>query len=128
MLARLLAVAAVLGVAAPAVTHAASDPPGETPPPLTVEDLVRLQRVSDPQVSPDGRYVAFVVRETDVDANRGRTDIWLLDLRARIPKGSPETGGAANETVARCGPQAPTWRPKAARLGRSGLNVVAAAG
>jgi len=45
-----------------------------------------------------------------------------------IPKGSPETGGAANETVARCGPQAPTWRPKAARLGRSGLNVVAAAG
>jgi len=91
MLARLLAVAAVLGVAAPAVTHAASDPPGETPPPLTVEDLVRLQRVSDPQVSPDGRYVAFVVRETDVDANRGRTDIWLLDLRARIPKGSPES-------------------------------------
>ena len=29
--------------------------------PFSVEDLVRLDRVSDPQVSPDGRYVAFTV-------------------------------------------------------------------
>src|SRR5690348_1644653 len=29
--------------------------------PFTVEDLVRLKRVSDPRVSPDGRYVAYVV-------------------------------------------------------------------
>ena len=48
--------------------------------PFTVEDLVRLQRVSDPQVSPDGRYVAFVQRETDMDVNRGRTSLWLLEL------------------------------------------------
>jgi hypothetical protein len=47
---------------------------------LTVDDLVRIKRVSDPQVSPDGRYVAFVMRETDMEANRGRTDVWLLDL------------------------------------------------
>src|ERR1700761_1013546 len=47
---------------------------------FTADDLVRLKRVTDPQVSPDGRYVAYVVRETDMEANRGRTDIWLLDL------------------------------------------------
>jgi dipeptidyl aminopeptidase/acylaminoacyl peptidase len=45
---------------------------------LTVDDMLAMQRVSDPQVSPDGTWVAFSVRETDMDANRGRTDIWLV--------------------------------------------------
>ena len=39
--------------------------------------------ISDPQVSPDGRYVVYVQRETDLEANRGRTDLWLLDLDER---------------------------------------------
>ncbi len=51
--------------------------------PFTADDLVRLKRISDPQVSPDGRHVAFVLRETDIDANRGRTDLWLLELADR---------------------------------------------
>jgi dipeptidyl aminopeptidase/acylaminoacyl peptidase len=50
--------------------------------PFTVDDLVVLKRVTDPQVSPDGRYVAFVQRETDLDANKGRTGLWLLELNA----------------------------------------------
>src|SRR6185437_6657812 len=97
MLARLFAAAALLGIVAPAVTHAASGSPGDTPP-LTVEDLVRLKRLSDPQVSPDGRYVAFVLRETDIDANRGRTDIWLLDLRARDGQPRRLTQNPANDS------------------------------
>ncbi len=44
---------------------------------LTVDDMLAMQRVSDPQVSPDGKWVAFSVRETDLDANRGRFDIWV---------------------------------------------------
>jgi dipeptidyl aminopeptidase/acylaminoacyl peptidase len=44
---------------------------------LTVDDLLKFQRVSDPVVSPDSRWVAFVVRDTDYNANRGRTDLWL---------------------------------------------------
>jgi dipeptidyl aminopeptidase/acylaminoacyl peptidase len=50
--------------------------------PFTVEDLVVLKRVSDPQVSPDGRWVAFVQRETDMDANKGRESLWILALAA----------------------------------------------
>ncbi|NOZ93427.1 MAG: S9 family peptidase [Acidobacteria bacterium] len=45
--------------------------------PFTVEDMVAMQRVSDPQVSPDGSQVAFVVKTMDLEANRGRTDLWL---------------------------------------------------
>ena len=51
--------------------------------PLTPDDLVRLKRVSDPQVSPDGHFVAFVLSETDMDADKRRNDIWLLDLTAK---------------------------------------------
>ena len=50
--------------------------PGNAP--FTVEDLVLLKRIADPQVSPEGRQVAFVQRETDMDANQGRTSLWLL--------------------------------------------------
>jgi dipeptidyl aminopeptidase/acylaminoacyl peptidase len=50
--------------------------------PFTVEDLVTLKRLSDPHVSPDGHYLAFVQRETDLDANKGRNSIWLMRLGA----------------------------------------------
>ena len=32
---------------------------------LTVDDMLAMQRVSEPEVSPDGRLVAFTVRDTD---------------------------------------------------------------
>lgn len=51
--------------------------------PFSIEDLVRLQRVSEPVLSPDGKTVAFTVRETDMAANRGRTDLWSLDLATK---------------------------------------------
>jgi dipeptidyl aminopeptidase/acylaminoacyl peptidase len=44
---------------------------------LTVDDMLAMQRVGDHQVSPDGRWITFSVRGTDLDANRGRYDIWL---------------------------------------------------
>jgi dipeptidyl aminopeptidase/acylaminoacyl peptidase len=44
---------------------------------LTIDDMLAMQRVSDPAVSPDGKQVAFAVRDTDFEANRGRYDVWL---------------------------------------------------
>ncbi len=46
--------------------------------PLTVHDMLAMDRISDTQVSPDGQWVVFTLRETDLEANRGRTDIWLV--------------------------------------------------
>lgn len=40
-----------------------------------------MRRIGAPTVSPDGRYLIYQLRETDLAANRGRTDLWLLDLR-----------------------------------------------
>jgi dipeptidyl aminopeptidase/acylaminoacyl peptidase len=44
---------------------------------LTIDDMLAMRRVGDPVVSPDGKQVAFTVRDTDLEANRGRLDIWL---------------------------------------------------
>jgi Tol biopolymer transport system component len=44
---------------------------------LTIEDMLAMQRVGSPAVSPDGRWLAFTVRDTDYEANRGRSDVWL---------------------------------------------------
>ncbi len=64
-----LAVLCIVGLAA-AATAATTHP-------FTVEDMVAMQRVGDPQVSPDGSRVAFVVTTMDLDANRGRSDLWI---------------------------------------------------
>ncbi|MGH8145676.1 MAG: TolB family protein, partial [Rhodanobacteraceae bacterium] len=48
--------------------------------PFNAHDLAMMDRVSDPHLSPSGGAVAFTVRSTDWDANKGETSIWLLDL------------------------------------------------
>ncbi len=50
------------------------------PHPFNIRDLVMMDRVSDPQLSPDGRYAAFGVRRTDYAANKGVNAVYVLDL------------------------------------------------
>jgi len=47
------------------------------PHPFSIYDMLAMDRISDPRVSPDGSRVAFTLRTTDVDANKGRNDLWL---------------------------------------------------
>jgi dipeptidyl aminopeptidase/acylaminoacyl peptidase len=47
--------------------------------PFSVQDMQAMLRVSDPRLSPDGKRVAFVVAETDLDANKRRSDVYLAD-------------------------------------------------
>ena len=65
-----ISAALLLAISATAATAVAK--PG-----LTIDDMLAMQRVGDPAVSPDGKWIAFDVRDTDLDANRGRFDVWL---------------------------------------------------
>ena len=47
---------------------------------FSIHDMLAMERISDPQVSPDGKSIVFTLRKTDMDANRGRTDLWLVDV------------------------------------------------
>ncbi|HEX6640434.1 MAG TPA: LpqB family beta-propeller domain-containing protein, partial [Thermoanaerobaculia bacterium] len=46
--------------------------------PFSVHDMLAMDRISDAQVSPDGKTVVFVVRATDLAANRGANDLWAV--------------------------------------------------
>ncbi len=48
--------------------------------PFDVHDLVTMKRISDVHVSPDGSRAVFVLRETDLEADRGRTDLWSVGV------------------------------------------------
>ncbi len=48
--------------------------------PFTVHDLLAMDRISETQVSPEGQWAVFTLRKTDLDANRGRTDLWLVGV------------------------------------------------
>ncbi len=45
--------------------------------PMTVEDLFAFKRVADPQVSPDGKTVAYSVTTVDLAANKSSSSLWL---------------------------------------------------
>ena len=77
--------------AAPAAPHA-----------FTVHDLVAMQRLSDPQPSPDGKQIAFVLRTTDLEANKGRTDLWMVGA---------DGAGLRQLTFTPEGESSPRWAP-----------------
>ena len=51
--------------------------------PFDVRDLVTLERVSSPTLSPDGHRLVVAVRQVDFEANKASTGLWIEDLRAR---------------------------------------------
>ncbi len=50
------------------------------PHPFTVKDLLAMDRISGQAVSPDGKWIVFVIRTTDIEANKGLTDLWLIGI------------------------------------------------
>lgn len=138
LLAALLATMALPASAASAPTSIQSPFPGfdyNTPHPFNVRDLVMLERVGAPQLSPDGRYAAFGVRSTDYTANKGVNAIDVLDLAHDgkpvqvVAKGasSPRwsAGGRSLYYVAAAKGVAQLWRLDFAK-GKGGLDLAAA--
>ncbi|WP_229257213.1 alpha/beta hydrolase family protein [Duganella callida] len=88
---------------------------------FTVEDLVNMERVGAPVLSPDATRVVYTVRATDMDKNRGNTQLWLLDLRH--PQAAP-----LRLTQAAASSSDPVWSPHGDAIyflsGRSGSSQV----
>lgn len=77
--------------------------------PITPEDLYDLKHAEDPQISPDGRYVAYVVRTLSKLDNAYDRHIWLQDLTDRNAKPRQFTFGAKSDL-------SPRWRPDSTAL------------
>ncbi len=57
-----------------------------TPHGFSARDLLAMDRISSPVVSPDGTRVVFVRRATDMVANKGRTSLWVVPTAGGTPK------------------------------------------
>ena len=74
--------------------------------PFSVHDMLAMDRIGEPQVSPDARHIAFTLRVTDLEANKGRTDLWLVGI---------DGTGLRRLTTHPAGCSNPRWSPIAAR-------------
>jgi dipeptidyl aminopeptidase/acylaminoacyl peptidase len=70
----------------------------------TFNDMMKVRRVADPQISPDGRTVAFVIGDVDFAGNRTVNQIYTIPLAS--PNSVPRqiTTGTSSST-------APRWSP-----------------
>jgi dipeptidyl aminopeptidase/acylaminoacyl peptidase len=82
------------------LTGAAASPPAEPTLPFSVQDMVRMERISEAAVAPDGKRVAYTERSTDMEANKGRTALWLLDTAKRGANPLRLTDGGPNSSSA----------------------------
>jgi dipeptidyl aminopeptidase/acylaminoacyl peptidase len=53
---------------------------------FTIDDLLKVRRVGDPQVSPKGDQVAFTITDVDKNANKSLTQIYLVPLSGGEPR------------------------------------------
>lgn len=73
-------------VAAGCLLASVSGPAWSTPRAMTAADLVGLEKLSDPKVSPDGRFVLYAVGRVDWAANLVQEDIWRIGLDGSAPR------------------------------------------
>ena len=52
--------------------------------PLKLDDISRLREVRDPQVSPDGQWVAYVVSTVDVKEDKTNSHIWVVSFDGKV--------------------------------------------
>ncbi len=73
----------------------------------TIEDLLKVRRVGDPQLSPDGKQVAFTVGDVNFDANRVVNQIYVTSINGGSTK--QLTSGDRSSS-------APRWSPDGKKI------------
>lgn len=68
------------GLAVMLAVIASGSASGQTPRLMTIVDLINVPRLSDPQLSADGRQVVYVRSDADWKANRRITHLWRVNV------------------------------------------------
>jgi len=75
--------------------------------PFTFDDLISVERISEPMVSPDGLWVAYTVAKPDLAANRLVRNIWFVSTNGTSEPRQLTRGGTDGR---------PRWSPDSKRL------------
>jgi dipeptidyl aminopeptidase/acylaminoacyl peptidase len=74
--------------------------------PITVEDLLKVERITEPQVSPDGKWIAYVQTHVDLAANKKMGHIWVMSSSGGEPRQLTNEGSDSH----------PRWSPDSQSL------------
>ncbi len=74
---------------------------------FSVDDLLNVKRVGDPQLSPDGRWIAYTVGVVDKDANRVITQVYVM-----ASDGSNKRQATSSASTS----SSPRWSPDGKRI------------
>ncbi len=75
--------------------------------PFTVDTMLKLARINEPVLSPDGRQVAFTVQTVDLDKNTKPTQIYVVPVAGGTPKQITQDGTANGR---------PRWSPDSKQI------------
>lgn len=75
---------------------------------MTPDDIALMVWCDTPRLSPDGKYIAYVVRSVDAQANEYNSQLWLACVDQSSPP-RPLTSGRNNEAQ-------PCWSPDGSRI------------
>ncbi|MBI3789659.1 MAG: S9 family peptidase [Gemmatimonadetes bacterium] len=74
---------------------------------LTAADVFQLEYAGDPQISPDGQWIVYVRRFSDIQTDRRYGNLWLLKTDGSVHR--PITSGRTHDDT-------PRWSPDGKRL------------
>jgi dipeptidyl aminopeptidase/acylaminoacyl peptidase len=69
--------------------------------PITFDDMIKMRRVAEPKISPDGKWVAYTLATPDMDANRNASNIWMVSTAGGAPQQLTQSGHDSS----------PVWSP-----------------
>ncbi|MBI2887963.1 MAG: S9 family peptidase [Chloroflexi bacterium] len=87
--------------------------------PFTPEDLYGIRWISDPQIAPDSRRVAFTVTQMDQKADDYRSQVWLVPTSGRVRHARPVTFGPKRDSSPRWSPDGRTLAFVSDRAGKA---------
>ena len=70
---------------------------------IDIADLMNLKSVSDPQISPDGKWVAYLTTEMDLKKDESQSQLWMISI-----EGGPVIPMTSKDFYS---PSSPRWSP-----------------